>query len=156
MKIYLIAVGNRLSDWVVTGYQEYARRLQSDCTLHLREIAPARRGKGQSVAAVVAAEGERILKAIPAGSRVVALEVEGRAWSTEQLAARCSHWLASGRDVALLVGGPEGLAEECRQRAEESWSLSPLTFPHPLVRVMLAEQLYRAWSLLHNHPYHRA
>ena len=87
---------------------------------------------------------------------MVALEVKGKAWSTEQLAQRMEDWMAEGRDVALLVGGPEGLADACRQRADLLWSLSPLTLPHPLVRVLLAEQLYRAWSVVQNHPYHRA
>lgn len=97
-----------------------------------------------------------MLAAIPKGARVIALEVEGRAWSTEQLAQQLKHWLAEGRDVALLVGGPEGLSDEARAAADQQWSLSPLTLPHPLVRVIVAEQLYRAWSILNNHPYHRA
>ncbi|MEJ1464018.1 MAG: 23S rRNA (pseudouridine(1915)-N(3))-methyltransferase RlmH, partial [Candidatus Sedimenticola sp. (ex Thyasira tokunagai)] len=99
---------------------------------------------------------ERMLKAIPRNCRVMALDVKGKAWSTEQLSSQLGGWMGEGQDLALLVGGPEGLAAECLQRADNRWSLSPLTMPHPLVRVVVAEQLYRAWSLLRNHPYHRA
>jgi 23S rRNA (pseudouridine1915-N3)-methyltransferase len=93
--------------------------------------------------------------AIPKGARVVALEVKGKPWSTEQLSQRLDAWLGEGRDIALLVGGPEGIEPSLSARADEKWSLSPLTLPHPLVRVLLAEQLYRAWSILKGHPYHR-
>lgn len=156
MNIYLIAVGNRLPGWVEQGYQAYAKRMPSECALKLVEIAPGHRGKGADIARVVRDEGERMLKAIPRSCRVVTLEVDGRSWSTEQLSAKLDDWMADGLDTALLVGGPEGLAEACLQRADLRWSLSALTLPHPLVRVLLAEQLYRAWSLLNNHPYHRA
>lgn len=142
--------------WVEDGFAEYARRMPPECALELREIAPGRRGKGADVARILRDEGERMLKAVPASAEVVALDVKGKAWSTEQLAERLGRWLGGGRDLALLVGGPEGLAPECRARAEGAWSLSPLTLPHPLVRVVVAEQLYRAWSILQNHPYHRA
>ena len=101
-------------------------------------------------------EGERILAAIPDNHHVVALDVKGKAWSTEQLAQQLAHWQADGRDVSLLVGGPDGLTDDCLQRANQRWSLSALTFPHPLVRIVMAEQLYRAWAVLQNHPYHRA
>lgn len=156
MRIHLIAVGNRMPEWVVTGYGEFAGRLPTECRLHLIEITPGRRPKGGDVARAVAEESERMLAAIPKGSLVIALEVEGRGWATEQLAQQLASWLQDGRDVALLVGGPDGLAESCRARAELSWSLSPLTLPHMLVRIVVAEQLYRAWSVLHGHPYHRA
>jgi len=156
MNIHLIAVGERMPAWVQDGYGEYARRLPPECALKLVEIAPGRRGKNADIARAVREEGERMLAAIPRGARVVALEVEGRSWDTEQLASQLEGWLAGGQDIALLVGGPEGLAEACRARADQQWSLSPLTLPHPLVRVLLAEQLYRAWSILRGHPYHRA
>ncbi|HPY41824.1 MAG TPA: 23S rRNA (pseudouridine(1915)-N(3))-methyltransferase RlmH, partial [Thiolinea sp.] len=100
-------------------------------------------------------EGEKLLAAIPAGSLVIALDVLGKPWSTEQLSSQLDQWLASGQDVALLVGGPEGLSKACLQRSDQKWSLSALTFPHPLVRIIVAEQLFRAWSILSNHPYHR-
>jgi 23S rRNA (pseudouridine1915-N3)-methyltransferase len=156
MIIHLISVGNKMPRWVQEGYQEYAKRLPSECALNLIEIAPGHRGKSADVKRTVREEGERMLKAIPKGCRIVALDVGGKAWSTEQLSAQLGEWMAAGPDIALLVGGPEGLAEACLQQADGRWSLSPLTLPHPLVRVVVAEQLYRAWSLLRNHPYHRA
>ncbi|MCP3667056.1 MAG: 23S rRNA (pseudouridine(1915)-N(3))-methyltransferase RlmH [Gammaproteobacteria bacterium] len=156
MKIHLLSVGNKMPPWITKGYQEYARRLSGDCSLNLIEIPPGHRGKNADVARILRDEGERTLKAIPKGCLVLALDVKGKPWSTEQLSDRMGEWLGDGRNLALLIGGPEGLAESCLQRAEGRWSLSPLTFPHPLVRVIIAEQLYRAWSLLHNHPYHRA
>jgi 23S rRNA (pseudouridine1915-N3)-methyltransferase len=96
-----------------------------------------------------------MLKAIPKGSQVLGMDVAGSTWSTERLSERLERWMADGRDIALLVGGPEGLAPDCLRRADARWSLSPLTLPHPLVRVVVAEQLYRAWSIMRNHPYHR-
>lgn len=141
--------------WVRDGYEEYARRLAAECRLRLVEIAPGHRGRNSDLARTVRDEGERMLKAIPRDCLVLALDVEGRSWSTAQLAGQMQQWLASGRDTALLVGGPEGLSEACIRRADGRWSLSPLTLPHPLVRVLLAEQLYRAWSILRGHPYHR-
>ncbi|MDX2505975.1 MAG: 23S rRNA (pseudouridine(1915)-N(3))-methyltransferase RlmH [Gammaproteobacteria bacterium] len=155
MNIHLLAVGNKMPDWVNKGYHEYAKRLQSDCRLKLAEITPGKRGKNVDLARIKKAEGERILSAIPRGSLVVALEVQGRSWSTQELSRQLDSWLHGGQDVALLVGGPEGLSEACVSRAEVKWSLSPLTLPHPLVRVLLSEQLYRAYSILKNHPYHR-
>lgn len=156
MNIHLIAVGDKMPRWVQDGYAEYAKRLPAECSLQLVEITPGKRGKHSDIARTIRDEGERMLAAIPKGARVIALEVTGRAWTTEQLASQVEGWLAGGRDIALLVGGPEGLAEPCRQRADQQWSLSPLTLPHPLVRVLLSEQLYRAWSILRGHPYHRA
>ena len=156
MNIHLISVGNRMPKWVEQGYGEYAKRMPAECALKLVEIAPGHRGKGADIARAVRDEGERMLKAIPRDCLVIALEVKGREWSTEQLADKLSGWMESGRDLVLLVGGPEGLADSCRKRADLLWSLSSLTMPHPLVRVVLAEQIYRAWSLMRNHPYHRA
>lgn len=142
--------------WVQQGYAEYARRLPPECALRLVEIPAGRRGRNADVARILRDEAERQVTAIPRGALVIALEVDGRDWSTEQLSRELDGWLHGGRDVALLVGGPEGLGEAARGAATQRWSLSPLTLPHPLVRVLLAEQLYRAWSLLNNHPYHRA
>ena len=163
MRIRLLSVGRRMPAWVNDGFAEYAKRLPAaECALELVEIEPGRRGSGRGKASAADLdrirrdEGERILKALPDGALSVALDVRGRPWSTEQLAEQLTGWLGSGRDVALLVGGPDGLADTCLARAEQRWSLSPLTFPHPLVRVILAEQLYRAWSVTKGHPYHRA
>lgn len=156
MRIHLIAVGTRMPAWVTAGYEEYARRMPRECTLRLVEIAPGRRGKSAGVDQAVAAEGRQMLAALPKDCRVIALDVRGQGWDTEALAGRLQDWLGAGRDVALLVGGPDGLAAECLDRADSRWSLSPLTFPHALVRILLAEQLYRAWTLGAGHPYHRA
>lgn len=155
MRISLIAVGTKMPAWVEQGYQEYARRMPADCNLQLVEIAAGKRGKSADIARITQQEGEKMLAAVPKGARIVTLEVTGRAWSTEDLSKELDNWLHDGRDVALLVGGPEGLAPECVAAAEQRWSLSALTLPHPLVRIVVAEQLYRAWSILQNHPYHR-
>lgn len=141
--------------WVNTGTEEYAGRMPPQCQLLIREIAAEKRTKNSDLNRIRQSEGEKLLAAIPDGNLVITLDVKGKAWSTEQLAQQLDSWMMSGRDVSLLVGGPEGLSPACLQRAEQSWSLSPLTFPHPLVRIVVAEQLFRAWSILTNHPYHR-
>jgi 23S rRNA (pseudouridine1915-N3)-methyltransferase len=155
MQIRLISVGERVPAWVRSGYLEYANRLPRECQLALREIAPARRGKTTSVSQWREEEGTRMLAAVSQGSRVVALDVKGKLWTTQDLAEALQHWMTSGGRVSLLIGGPDGLWPPCLTRADDIWSLSPLTFPHALVRVIVAEQIYRAWSLLHHHPYHR-
>jgi len=154
MRIHLIAIGTRMPAWVQAGYQEYAKRLTSDCRLQLIEIEAGKRGKNADVSRILRDEGERMLAAIPPG-RVIALDVKGHAWSTPQLSQQIQKWQLEGDDISLLIGGPEGLAESCLARAEQKWSLSPLTFPHPLVRIIVAEQIYRAWGILKGHPYHR-
>ncbi len=156
MDIHLISIGNKMPRWVNEGYHEYAKRMPGECRLKLMEITPGRRGKGADVKRAIKDEGERMLAAIPKGALVVALDVKGKAWNTEQLAERVNDWMQSGRPIALLIGGPEGLYEQCLAAADLKWSLSSMTFPHPLVRVIMAEQLYRAWTILANHPYHRA
>jgi len=146
--------------WVDEAFEDYAKRLPPACRLTLREVPTAYRGtvgrKGAAAAAAIRSEGEALLRAVPNGARVVALDERGAAWSTADLAKRLGAWMADGRDTALLAGGPDGLTTECRERADVIWSLSRLTFPHGLVRVIVAEQLWRAWSVLHRHPYHRA
>lgn len=142
--------------WVSEGYEDYARRMPPECRLKLVEIAAKHRGKNADIKRILDQEGEQMLAAVPKGAKVVALDVLGKQFSTEQLAEEMGHWLAGGQDVALLVGGPEGLAPACLQAAHSRWSLSALTLPHPLVRILVAEQLYRAQSILNNHPYHRA
>jgi 23S rRNA (pseudouridine1915-N3)-methyltransferase len=155
VRIHLIAAGNRMPEWVNMGYGEFAGRMPPECRLHLIEIPLPKRAKGHDTSRLIEQEGERMLAAVPKGSRVVTLEVTGKEWSTEELAAELGRWLQEGRDIALLVGGPDGLAPACAARAETRWSLSRLTLPHMLVRIVAAEQLYRAWSFLHGHPYHR-
>lgn len=156
MKLNLLAVGTKMPSWVTEGYQEYAKRLPRECQLVLHEVTPAKRAKTGHAKQWMEEEGERILAAIPSDHHVVSLDVKGKPWSTEQLAGQMESWLADGRDVSLVVGGPDGLSSACSQRANQSWSLSPLTLPHPVVRIVMAEQLYRAWSVIQNHPYHRA
>ena len=155
MHIHIIAVGERMPVWVEEAYAEYAKRLPREFRLDLHEIPAGRRAKGADVARLLRAEGERQLAAVPAGAQIVALDRGGREFDTEALAARLEQQLAAGQDLALLVGGPEGLAPACLAAAHERWSLSRLTFAHPVVRVVLAEQLYRAWSIISHRPYHR-
>jgi len=142
--------------WVTDGYNQYATRLPHECSLKLVEISPCKRRKTLNTGRIKAAEGQQILAALPPQARVVALDVRGRAWDTETLATRMQDWMQDGCDIALLVGGADGLSEECLQRADQCWSLSAHTLPHALVRVVIAEQLYRAWTILTGHPYHRA
>ena len=155
MRIQLIAVGTKMPGWVEQGYQEYVRRFPNDMPLYLTEIPPGKRGKNADIKRILQKEGELTLAAIPKGNRIVTLEVTGKPWDTPTLAKNMQNWQMDGRDVSLLVGGPEGLAPECIQASEQKWSLSALTLPHPLVRILVAESLYRAWSVNHNHPYHR-
>lgn len=145
-----------MPDWVNSGFNEYAKRLPHELKLEVIEVPLGQRGKGADIQRAIAKESRQLLAAIEEKDQVVALDVKGSAWSTEQLAQKLSEWQMSGTNVALLVGGPDGLSPDCLQRAGQSWSLSKLTFPHPLVRVVVAEQLYRAWTLLNNHPYHRS
>ena len=141
--------------WVIQGYDEYARRMPKECELVLKEVVPGKRVKNSDVTRIVRDEGKRMIDAIPAKTHVVTLDIHGKPWTTTELAAAMKRWLENGQNVALLVGGPEGLSDSVRDLARESWSLSRLTFPHPLVRIIVAEQIYRAWSILNNHPYHR-
>ncbi|HSW13027.1 MAG TPA: 23S rRNA (pseudouridine(1915)-N(3))-methyltransferase RlmH [Solimonas sp.] len=156
MKIHLIVVGTRMPAWVETAYADYAGRMPRECRLQLVEIPVAERGKNADIARLKQAEGEKILKAIPRDSMVIALDERGETLGSTEWSREMAQWLQSGRDTCLLVGGPDGHAAEVLQRADRRWSLSKLTLPHGMVRVMLAEQLYRAWTLLGNHPYHRA
>ena len=145
-----------MPDWVNRGYNEYANRLTGNIRLHLKEIPAEKRSKNSDTRVICQKESVKLTKAIPDGCHVVALDVLGQAWSTEKLAKQMENWMMSGKDVALLVGGPEGMTRDCVNQADQVWSLSSLTFPHPLVRVILAEQLYRGWTVTENHPYHRA
>ncbi len=156
MDARLIAVGERAPAWVASGFAEYQKRLSHGLPLQLVEVPPGIRGKGRDAARAMSDEGARVLAAIPKGSWVVSLDGRGKPWSSEQLAERLAHWRQQGRNLAFLIGGPEGHAAPVLARADESWSLGPLTLPHMLVRLLLAEQLYRAVSMLGNHPYHRA
>lgn len=156
MHINAIAVGTRMPAWVTAGTEEYSRRLPAELKWRWTELALGRRKGRAACGPAVVDEGQRMLASLAPGDHVVALDVAGQTWSTAELAGQLERWLGSGRSLALLIGGPDGLAPACLERAAQRWSLSPLTLPHPLVRVVLVEQLYRAWSLLNNHPYHRA
>lgn len=155
MRIHLLAVGTRPAPWITAGFQDYASRLPRECHLRLTEVPTAKRARNTPLTTVLDQEGQRLLAAVPTGARVLALDRGGEAWDTPSLSTAVKGWMMDGRDVALLIGGPDGLAPACLGRAERCWSLSPLTLPHGLVRVVIAEQLYRAFSLLRGHPYHR-
>ena len=155
MRNRLLAVGQKMPDWVTTGYLDYAKRLNDDVRLELVEISAAKRSKNSEVDKMKQQEGEALLAAIHVNERVIALEVGGKEHSTQALSQQMNDWLQGGKNICLLVGGPDGLSPDVIKRADALWSLSPLTLPHPLVRILLAEQLYRAWTLLKGHPYHR-
>jgi 23S rRNA (pseudouridine1915-N3)-methyltransferase len=156
MRARLIAVGERMPAWVADGFGEYRKRLSHDLPLELIELKPGIRGKGRDDARAMADEGAAILAALPRDTHVVALDGQGKPWSSEDLAAQLAGWRMAGRDLAFLIGGPDGHAAPVLERADQRWSLGPLTLPHMLVRLVLAEQLYRATTLLAGHPYHRA
>ena len=155
MRLRLIAVGTRVPDWVEAGFTDYARRLPRDNRLELVPVAAADRRNGRGADHWREEEAGRLLGAVGGNSLVVALDVAGRRLSTEGLADCLRDWRMQGRDPALLIGGADGLAPRCLAAAEMCWSLSPLTLPHALVRVVVAEQVYRAWTLVAGHPYHR-
>lgn len=156
MVIHFIVIGQKMPQWVQAGYAEYAKRLPVACALKLVELPMAQRTKSGSVAQYKIEEAKRILAAVPKGAKLIVLDEKGQAPTTLGFAQKLDDWLGSGQDIALIVGGPDGLDASLVQQAEWLWGLSNLTLPHPLVRVLVAEQIYRAWSVLQNHPYHRA
>ncbi len=145
-----------MPDWVAQGFAEYRKRLAHELPLELVELKPGARGKGRDDARAIHDEGAALLAALPRDAHAVALDGGGKPWSSDELAAQLARWRMSGRDLALLIGGPDGHAPEVLARAEQRWSLGPLTLPHMLVRLVLAEQLYRATTIIAGHPYHRA
>jgi len=155
MRISIVTVGKKMPAWVDEGVQEYHRRMPRELKIDWKTLPLAARGKNTRPAQHREQEGEQILKTIPEGDRVIALDVRGKSLSTELLAESLKQWQMSGDNYSLLIGGPDGLSDACLQRAERRWSLSALTLPHPLVRILLSEQLYRAWTITVNHPYHR-
>jgi 23S rRNA (pseudouridine1915-N3)-methyltransferase len=155
MRVRIIAVGTKMPSWVQDASQDYLKRFPREWQVEFVEIPLGHRGKGQDVAKAIAKEGENMLAAINPRERVIALDVKGKSWSTERLSLQMQDWQMSGSNIALLVGGPDGLSQCCLDKADQKWSLSELTLPHPLVRVLLSEQLYRGWSILKNHPYHK-
>lgn len=153
MKLQLVAVGTKMPDWVQTGFTEYLRRFPKDMPFELVEIPAGKRGKNADIKRILDKEGE--LMPAAAGKTASSPSIFQKTLDTPQLAHELERWKQDGRDVSLLIGGPEGLSPACKAAAEQSWSLSALTLPHPLVRVLVAESLYRAWSITTNHPYHR-
>jgi len=155
LKISIVALGNKMPAWVSQGYHEYAKRLPRELSPRLLELPLVQRSKSSSVGKLKQREAEQILSAIPPKSRIIALDVKGKSFSTEVLADKLASWQMEAQDVSIVIGGPDGLAKECLTKAHERWSLSALTLPHPLVRIVLLEQLYRAWTILSRHPYHK-
>ncbi len=158
LKISLIVVGEKMPQWVVQGYQEYVKRIQrirGRAQLNLIEVPAIRRGKNVDINRIVQLEERKILNALPKKARIIALDRGGKSYSTEAFSEKIKCWLDQVEAVAMVVGGPEGLSDEFINNADESWSLSTLTLAHPLVRVVLAEQLYRCLSILDGTPYHR-
>jgi 23S rRNA (pseudouridine1915-N3)-methyltransferase len=156
MRARIIAVGERMPGWVAEGFAEYRKRLSHELPLELLELKPGTRGKGRDDARAIHDEGTAILAALPRDTHVIALDGGGKMWSSEALAAQLAQWRMAGRDLAFLIGGPDGHAPEVLARADQTWSLGPLTLPHMLGRLVLAEQLYRATTILAGHPYLRA
>ena len=155
MKLLIVAVGTRMPGWVCAGFDDYARRMPREAAIELIEVKAEPRTSGKTVPAMMAAEAARIEAALPARCRRVILDEHGRDTTTRDLATRLEHWLGEGDDVAFIIGGPDGLDPALKASAHETVRLSSLTLPHAMVRPLLAEALYRAWSVLNNHPYHR-
>ena len=155
MQITVAAVGTRLEPWIYDAFEAYKTRLPRHLNLDLAEIPLARRSGSNGSTSAIDVEGERLLRHVKPGSLALALDGRGQQCSSRELAAELKNWLDRHPHVAILIGGPDGLSQPCRDRADRLWSLSRLTFPHGLVRVLLVEQLYRAWTILQGHPYHR-
>lgn len=155
MKLRILAVGHKMPAWIETGYQEYAKRMPPDAPLELTEIKPEKRAAGASTARIQKLEAERILAALPAQAMLVALDEHGKQLSTVEMSDNLARWMQDGRQPCFVIGGADGLNASVKTRADLLLGISRLTLPHGLVRVLLAEQLYRAVSLLKGHPYHR-
>lgn len=156
MQFIVAAIGQRMPAWVQDGWSEYARRLPRPFTLELREIPLLKRSRNADIEGLRNRESDALLDSVPSGFRVIALDERGRQWSTVELAQQMENWMREERGVCFLIGGPDGLSKQCVRQAQHTWSLGKLTLPHPLVRTILAEQLYRAWTITQNHPYHRS
>jgi 23S rRNA (pseudouridine1915-N3)-methyltransferase len=155
MKLLILAVGNKMPSWISEGFNEYAKRMPREAKIELVEIKPEARSSGKTAPQIMEAEAQRIKAALPAGALCIALDERGATPTTKQLSQQMQDWMQQGRDVAFVIGGADGLHESIKHHAQHLMALSALTLPHGMVRVLLAEQLYRAHSLLHNHPYHR-
>jgi 23S rRNA (pseudouridine1915-N3)-methyltransferase len=155
MRLYILAVGNKMPEWITSGFNEYTKRMPREANVVLVEVKPEPRTTGKSIPQIMEAEAQRIESALPKDVTRVVLDERGAHLSTKQLSKKMHDWLGGGRDVAFIIGGADGLHESMRSSAHQLLALSALTLPHGMVRVLLAEQLYRAYSFLNNHPYHR-
>lgn len=155
MQLYIVAVGTKMPHWVDTAFHEYSKRMPPECRLHLKEIKPIERSANKTAETVMALEYGKIKEAIPKHSLMIALDERGREFTSVQLAEQLTHWQQEGRDVTFIIGGADGLDPKLKKEAHLLIRLSSFTLPHGMVRVMLSEQLYRAWSITQNHPYHR-
>jgi len=156
MQLVIAAVGHKMPAWIETGFQEYAKRMPPDCRIQLKEIKPVDRSGSRTAETVMAQERSRIEAVLPKGARIIALDERGRDWTTMQLSQQLQQWQQDGRDVVFVIGGADGLDPGLKAGADILIRISSMTLPHGMVRVLLAEQLYRAWSITQNHPYHRA
>lgn len=155
MKLFILAVGNKMPEWITSGFNEYSKRMPRESKIELIELKPESRTSGKTTQQIMEAEAQRILAALPPNTRRIVLDEHGATPTTKQLAAQMQNWLGDGQDVVFVIGGADGLHDSVKQVAQQLMALSAFTLPHGMVRVLLAEQLYRAHSLLHNHPYHR-
>jgi 23S rRNA (pseudouridine1915-N3)-methyltransferase len=155
MKLLILAVGNKMPAWITEGFNEYTKRMPREATISLIEIKPESRNSGKTATQIMEAEAQRIRALLPNGALCIALDERGATPTTKQLSQQMQDWMQRGCDVAFIIGGADGLHESVKRLAQQLMALSALTLPHGMVRVLLAEQLYRAHSLLHNHPYHR-
>jgi 23S rRNA (pseudouridine1915-N3)-methyltransferase len=155
MQLIIAAVGHKMPAWIEAGFSEYAKRMPPECRIQLKEIKPVERSGSKTAETAMALERTRIEAAIPKNSQIVALDEHGKDVTTMQLSQRLTHWQQDGRDVTFVIGGADGLDAGFKASADMQMRISSLTLPHGMVRVLLAEQLYRAWSITQNHPYHR-
>ena len=155
MRVTILSVGHKMPAWIQDGFHEYTRRMPPEIRVELTELKPEERGAGRSVERARAVEGERMLAALPEGATLLALDERGKAFSTQALSVMLADWMRDGSHPVFAIGGADGLDAAVKERADKMFSLSALTLPHGMVRVLLAEQLYRAWSILARHPYHR-
>ena len=155
MRIHLIAVGKKMPEWVNSGFLEFSKRMPPELQINLIEITPSVRNKATPIEKNIKEEGERIQSAIPSNSRLIVLDEKGKNFSSVDLSKKMESWLPMGQDISIVIGGADGVDNVIKQQAVEKWSLSSFTLQHALVRVVIAEQLYRGWSILKGHPYHR-
>ncbi|MBL4622690.1 MAG: 23S rRNA (pseudouridine(1915)-N(3))-methyltransferase RlmH [Immundisolibacteraceae bacterium] len=156
MQLEIVAVGKKMPGWVDVAFADYQRRFPRNLPVKLQALEASRRTATVNQERGRQVESEQLIAAVASGSRIICLDQGGKSWSTAQVSSQLADWMQDGRSVSLLIGGADGMTEQCLQQADQCWSLSPLTLPHPMVRVILIEQLYRGWSMLQNMPYHRA